>query len=112
MGIRQKVQREMVETGLPNDLKEEFHALSEWAHTLPARFGDRVRLRLIDAVSIEGFFKALLRRSSRYPAFSVDGRRYVGSDFSRVDGLIAECLGEPAGAGGPTERESGKMKGA
>ena len=94
MGIRQKVQREMADTGLPEDLKREFHALSEWAHTLPARFGDRIRVRLIDAASMEGFFKSLVHRLGRYPAFTVDGRRYVGSDFSRVDALIAERLGE------------------
>jgi hypothetical protein len=92
MGIRQKVQREMAETGLPDDLKQDFHALSEWAGTLPARFGTRVAVRLIDAASIEGFFKSLVRRFRRYPAFTVEGRRYVGSDFERVDALIAERL--------------------
>jgi hypothetical protein len=96
MGIRQKVQREMVETGLPSDLKQEFHDLSQWAHALPEKFGRRVALRLIDAVSMEGFFKALVRRFPRYPAFSVEGRRYVGSDFAQVDRLISECL-QPQG---------------
>jgi hypothetical protein len=90
MGLRQKVQREMVETGLPDDLKREFHDLSEWAHTLPAKFGGRVSLRLVDAVSVEGFVKSLARRFWKYPAFTVGGRRYVGSDFARVDALIAE----------------------
>ena len=51
-----------------------------------------IQLRLIDAASLEGFFKSLIRRVGRYPAFSVEGRRYAGSDFSRVDGLIADCL--------------------
>jgi hypothetical protein len=92
MGLRQKVQRELLESGLPEDLKQEFHALSEWAGTLPGRFGDRVRVRLIDAVSLEGFVRSLLGRFWRYPAFSVAGRRYVGSDFSRVDDLIASQL--------------------
>src|SRR5262245_55400887 len=92
MGLRQKVQREMAETGLPEDLRAEFHALSEWAHGLPPKFGDRVQVRLIDAASIEGFFKSLLRRVSRYPAFVVDGQRYVGSEFSRVDALISRAL--------------------
>jgi hypothetical protein len=92
MGLRQKVQREMTETGLPDDLKREFHGLSEWAHTLPSKFGERVSLRLIDAASIEGFFKSLWGRFNRYPAFRVEGQRYVGSDFSRVDALIAERL--------------------
>jgi hypothetical protein len=92
MGLRQKVQREMADTGLPDDLKQEFHQLSEWAHTLPAKFGDRIRVRLIDAASIEGFFKSLVRRFGRYPAFTVGGQRYVGSDFSRVDALISRQL--------------------
>jgi len=92
MGIRQKVQKEMAQTGLPDDLMQEFHALSEWAGTLPAKFGTRVAVRLIDAASIEGFFKSLVRRFRRYPAFSVEGRRYVGSDFGQVNALIAEGL--------------------
>jgi len=92
MGLRQKVQRELLESGLPEDLKQEFHALSEWAGSLPAKFGDRVRVRLIDAVSLEGFVRSLLGRFGRYPAFSVRGRRYVGSDFSRVDDLISTQL--------------------
>ena len=94
MGLRQKVQRELLESGLPEDLKREFHALSEWAGTLPARFGDRVQVRLIDAVSLEGFARSLLGRFWRYPAFSVGGRRYVGSDFSRVDDLISRELAQ------------------
>jgi hypothetical protein len=49
-------------------------------------------VRLVDAASIEGFFKSLFRRFSRYPAFVVSGTPYVGSDFSRVDRLIAESL--------------------
>jgi hypothetical protein len=98
MGLRQKVQREMADTGLPDDLKREFHDLSEWAHALPTKFGGRVSLRVVDAVSIEGFVKSLTRRFWRYPAFTVEGRRYVGSDFSRVDALIDERLaGAPKG---------------
>ncbi len=92
MGLRQKVQRDLMASALPEDLQTEFHHLSEWAHTLPGRFGDRVRVRLIDVASIEGFFKSLVRRFWRYPAFFVEGDRYVGSDFSRVDALISQAL--------------------
>jgi len=92
MGLRRKVQRDLMDSGLPDDLREEFHQLSEWAHTLPDKFGDRVYVRLIDVASIEGFFKSLVRRFGRYPAFTVEGRRYVGRDFTRVDALIAERL--------------------
>jgi len=46
----------------------------------------------VDAASIEGFFKSLFHRLNRYPAFIVDGKKYVGDDFSRVDALISEGL--------------------
>lgn len=92
MGVGQKVHREQLDSGLPDDLYREFHQLSEWVQTLPAKFGDRVRVRLVDAASIEGFFKSLMRRFWRYPAFTVGGERYVGSDFSRVDALISTRL--------------------
>ena len=92
MGLRQKVQREMADSALPDDLKAELHSLSAWAHTLPGKFADRVRIRLIDAASIEGFFKSLVHRFWRYPAFAVEGQRYVGSDFARVDALIVQAL--------------------
>ena len=94
MGLRQKVQREMADTGLPDDLKRDFHALSEWAHTLPEKFGGQVRLRVVDGASIEGFVRSLVHRVWRYPAFAVAGERYVGSDFSRVDKLIERGLSQ------------------
>lgn len=87
----------MADSGLPDDLRQEFHNLSEWAHALPGKFAGRVSLRVVDAVSLEGFVKSLFRRFWKYPAFTVAGRRYVGSDFSRVDALITERL---AGGGG------------
>jgi len=92
-GLGRKVHQEQLESGLPPDLAAEFHALSEWAQGLPRRYGPRVSLRLVDAASIEGFFKSLFRRLHRYPAFVVEGRKYVGIDFSRVDALISESLG-------------------
>jgi len=92
MGLRQKVQREMADSALPDDLREEFHNLSQWARTIPGKFADRVRVRLVDAASLEGFFKSLFHRFWRYPAFVVAGQRYVGSDFSRVDALITQAL--------------------
>lgn len=92
IGIRRSVQREMAQTGLPEPLLKEFHALSEWLHMLPTKFGGRVSVRLIDAASVEGFFKSLVRWLRRYPAFLVDGERYTGTDFTQVDALISRHL--------------------
>ena len=84
--------QEQLQSALPDDLAEEWHALSEWVLGLAQRYGSRVMVRLVDVASMEGFFKSLFRRFSRYPAFVVNGTKYVGSDFSRVDRLIAESL--------------------
>ena len=84
--------REQIRSALPDDLAEEWHALSEWVWGVAHRYGSRVTVRLVDVASMEGFFKSLFQRFHRYPAFVVDGRKYVGSDFSRVDALIAESL--------------------
>ena len=98
-GIGRKVHQEQLDSGLPDDLAVEFHAISEWAYGLPDRFGARVAVRVVDVASMEGFFKSLVRRVNRYPAFVVNGKKYVGSDFAKVDALIAECLTtEPLGS--------------
>jgi hypothetical protein len=97
-GLGQKVHREQLETGLPDDLAVEFHALSRWAGGLPERYGPQVVVRLVDAASIEGFFKSLRHRLNRYPAFIVNGRKYVGTDFSQVDDLIENGLAASRGA--------------
>ncbi len=93
IGLGRKVHREQIESGLPDGLARQFHDLSEWARTVSERFGPNVTIRLVDVASIEGFFKSLIHRLGRYPAFVVDRQRYVGSDFSLVDSLIAERLG-------------------
>ena len=87
--------REQIQSALPDDLAEEWHALSEWVLGVAHRYGSRVTVRLVDVASMEGFFKSLFRRLRRYPAFIVNGRKYVGSDFSRVDALISESLTTP-----------------
>ncbi len=62
------------------------------AGRLDVSFPTEMTKVMAEQVSIEGFFKSLLRRARRYPAFIVDGERYVGSDFSQVDALIAKHL--------------------
>lgn len=100
LGIGRTIHEEQRASALPPDLAREFESLSRWASRLPERFGPGVRVRLVDAASLEGFFKSLLRRYRRYPAFFVEGRRYVGADFSRVDELITEALAARAAGSG------------
>lgn len=98
VGLGQKVHAEQRQTALPGELAREYAELSNWARGVVDRFGGRVVIRVVDAASIEGFFKSLWRRVHRYPAFLVDGKRYVGSDFSQVEALIAEGLGRRSAA--------------
>jgi len=93
VGLGRKVHAEQRLTTLPGDLAHEYADLSQWARGVVDRFGGRVVVRVVDAASIEGFFKSLWRRLRRYPAFLVEGKKYVGSDFSQVDMLIVESLG-------------------
>jgi hypothetical protein len=86
------VHREQIQSALPDDLAEEWHALAAWILGLAERYGSRVTVRLVDVASMEGFFKSLVRGFHRYPAFVVDGRKYVGIDWSRVDALIVDRL--------------------
>jgi hypothetical protein len=107
MGLRRKIQQDLLGSGLPDDLMAEFHRLSEWVHTLPAKFGDGVRVRLVDAASLEGFFKSAWRRFHRYPAFTVAGERYVGWDLASVEALISLALGRP---GEPASLDQGRVQ--
>jgi hypothetical protein len=49
------------------------------------RFGDRIRVEVVDAASIEGFWKSLRYRAWRYPVIIVDGsEKHVGTDLQSV----------------------------
>jgi hypothetical protein len=82
MGVGAAVHREQARQALPDDLTQEFQALSLWAHDLVERFGPSLRLRVIDAASIEGVLKSLRHGIRRYPAVIVEGRdKFVGVDL-------------------------------
>jgi len=72
-------------------------------HRLLERHGDRVRVRVVDAVSIEGFLASLRHRVGRYPAVIVDGvERRTGADFASLDELIERRI---AGSSTPGARD-------
>lgn len=85
MGVGGAVRREQAREALPDDLMQEFQALSLWAHDLVERFGRSVRLRVVDAASIEGFWKSLRYGIRHYPAVIVQGTdKFVGTDLLSV----------------------------
>jgi hypothetical protein len=93
MGIGERLRRADAATALPDDLARDFQAWSDWIHRLLERHGPRVRVRLVDAASIEGFVESLRHRVGRYPAVIVDGtEKRSGADFEALDRVIEARL--------------------
>jgi hypothetical protein len=56
------------------------------------RHCDQVVVKMIDAASLEGFWKTARHGLGRYPAVLVGGRRFIGADFSAAESEIAQQL--------------------
>jgi hypothetical protein len=99
VGIGERLRRQEAAEALPDDLARDYQALSDWVHALLERHGPRVRVRVVDAASVEGFVRSLRNRVGRYPAVIVDGKdKRIGSDFAALDPLIERKVASAAGA--------------
>ena len=85
MGASNRIHEEQVESSLPPDIAKEYEAVSDWVKEIFGRYCDRVVVKVIDAASIEGVYKALRYNARRYPAVVV-GRN---SRFTGVSSLGA-----------------------
>jgi hypothetical protein len=74
LGLGERIHRAEARDALPDDLLTDFARVSDWVHRLLERHGPRVAVTVVDAASIEGFWKSLRHRARRYPAVVVDGR--------------------------------------
>lgn len=93
LGFAERMHKAEAANALPDDLLQEFQQVSDWVHSLLERCGDRVRVSVVDAASIEGFWKSLRHGVRRYPAVVVDGdEKVIGTDFAPVDRLIDQRL--------------------
>lgn len=73
----------------PADLKEEMAKLGDWLGELCRLYRHRIRIRLIDAQSPLGFYKSLVHRIRRYPAFIIEKKDvYSGWDRNRIEELL------------------------
>ncbi|HEX6511037.1 MAG TPA: hypothetical protein VF157_01975 [Chloroflexota bacterium] len=86
LDLGQKLHAEQRETLLPPDLQAQYAAIDEWAAQAMERYGGRLRFKLVDAVSIEGFLKSLRHRSRKFPVFVINGsERLSGFDRHALD---------------------------
>jgi hypothetical protein len=97
VGFSANFHKEQVATALPPDVASEYQAVSDWVRRLFKTHCDRVAVEVIDAASLEGFWKTLRHGLRRYPAVVVGGRaRFAGTDFAAADAEIARQLGAAA----------------
>lgn len=94
MGATNRIHEEQLQTSLPEDLIEEYQIVSDWVKEMFRVHCDAIVLKVIDAASIEGFYKSLKYNARRYPAVIVNGKsRFLGSqNLSSASQEIAHQL--------------------
>jgi hypothetical protein len=94
MGLGERIHRAEARDALPADLALEFQQVSDWVHALIKRHGPRIAIDVVDAASLEGFWRSIRHRIRGYPAVIIDGHpeRAAASELGRLDGVINEAL--------------------
>ncbi len=92
-GLGARVRREQLQCSTPEKLKQQYQGVSDWVHQMMAAHEGRIRFRVVDAASIEGWYKSLRYRVRKYPAVIVEGKEMVmGSDLARATQWIEQRL--------------------
>jgi hypothetical protein len=101
VGIGDRFRAERREAGLlPADLAAVYSDIADWAFDALARYGGRLSIKPVDAVSLEGVWKSLRYRVRRFPAFLfADGDRVIGFDRARLDAALSARLAPLPGSG-------------
>jgi hypothetical protein len=94
MGASNRIHEEQLESSLPEDLIKEYETVSTWVREMFRVHCDAIVLKVIDAASVEGFYKSLRYNARRYPAVIVNGKaRFIGTQmFSAASEEIAHQL--------------------
>ena len=98
MGKSNRVHEEQLESSLPEDLRREYQVVSDWVREMFRIHCDNIVLKVIDAASIEGFYKSLKYKARRYPAVIVDGRsKFIGSQMlsAASDEIARQLASQP-----------------
>lgn len=98
MGKSNRVHEEQLESSLPDDLRREYQVVSDWVREMFRIHCDNIVLKVIDAASIEGFYKSLKYKARRYPAVIVDGRsKFIGSQMlsAASDEIARQLASQP-----------------
>ena len=98
MGIGERIQRSEARDALPDELMAEYQLVSDWVHELIQRHRGRLAISVIDAASLEGFFRSIRHGVRRYPAVIVDGHeKRQGTDLAALDPVIDRLVADRSG---------------
>jgi hypothetical protein len=97
VGVGDQIHRENVQS-YPEDFIHDWQRLSGWVLDLAEAFPGQLVIRITDAQSLRGLWKALTQRARQYPTFIIEGREtYHGWDREHLDQRIRERLVRMAG---------------
>ena len=100
MGATNRIHEEQLSSSLPEDLIKEYQVVSDWVREMFRIHCDNILLKVIDAASVEGFYKSLKYRARRYPAVIVNSEaRFIGSQMlpSASEEIAHRLTSQPAG---------------
>ena len=87
------IHKEQVASALPADVAQEYQAVSDWVRKLFQVYCDQVIVKVIDAASIEGFWKTLRYGLRHYPSVMIGSKRIsMGTNFSAAEEEINKLL--------------------
>lgn len=101
MGATNRIHEEQAESSLPEDLMNEYQLVSDWVREMFRVHCDAIVLKVIDAASMEGFYKSLKYNARRYPAVIVNGKsRFLGSQMlsAASEEIVHQLTSQPAGS--------------
>jgi len=92
VGVGDKVHQENIQS-YPPEFIEDWQRVSGWILDLAAAHPGQLTIRVTDAQSLRGMWKAISQGVRRYPTFIVAGQeKYHGWDPARLEELLSRHL--------------------
>ena len=90
-GVGGKIHQSDLES-YPPEWREEWRRLSDWIMRLSEQHAGQLRIKITDAQSLGGMWRAIRQGIRNYPTFIVGGEKYHGWDEQVLEGLISRKL--------------------
>jgi hypothetical protein len=92
-GLGDKIHAEQLQSAMPPDLLRDYAEISQWANALLNRYGAQVIVKVIDAASVEGVWKALRYGAHKFPVVVVNQQQKFGAGaFAQASAFIERQL--------------------